>query len=232
MISAVAVVIPARDERQRIRACLRAVHHTLSRLPDGIAHSVCVVADRCTDDTAALAHAASPRASIVTTNEDLPIGEVRDIGMRTARTALHGHLAADTWLLSTDADTIVHRDWAPSHVRLADAGTDAVAGVAHLDRPAGPTRAAVERYAAVVGAAHGPWGHGNVYGANFGVRADAFDVVDGFGAVRVGEDHDLWTRLGNAGYTLRHADIPVVTSGRRVGRARGGLADLLAALSD
>ncbi|HYQ68914.1 glycosyltransferase [Actinophytocola sp.] len=232
MISAVAVVIPARDERQRIRACLRAVHHTLSRLPDGIAHSVCVVADRCTDDTETLARTESPQAKIVTTKGDLPIGEVRDLGMRAARTALHGHLPTNTWLLSTDADTIVHRDWASSHVRLADAGNDAIAGVAHLDRPAGPTRAAVVRYAAAVGRAHGPWGHGNVYGANLGIRADAFDVVGGFGAVAVGEDHDLWTRLGNAGYTLLHADIPVVTSGRRIGRALGGLADLLATLSD
>ncbi|TDV51897.1 glycosyltransferase [Actinophytocola oryzae] len=232
MISAVAVVIPARDEHRRIRSCLRAVRHALDRLPEGITHTVCVVADRCTDHTAALAATELPTAHIVTTDADLTIGEVRDLGVRTARTVLEGHSAARTWLLSTDADTVVHHDWARRHVRLADAGIDAVAGVAHLDRPAGPTRAALERYAAVVGRASGPWGHGNVYGANLGVRADAFDAVGGFGAVPVGEDHDLWVRLGAAGYARRHADIPVVTSGRHVGRARGGLADLLAALGD
>jgi cellulose synthase/poly-beta-1,6-N-acetylglucosamine synthase-like glycosyltransferase len=232
MISAVAVVIPARDERRRIRSCLRAVRHSLSRLPDGITHAVCVVADRCTDDTAALARAELPSAQVVTTEADRTIGEVRDLGMRAARTVLDGHSPARIWLLSTDADTVVHRDWARRHVRLADAGNDAIAGVAHLDRPAGPTRAALERYAAVVGRAGGPWGHGNVYGANLGLRADAFDAVGGFGPVAVGEDHDLWQRLGAAGYTRHHADIPVVTSARHIGRVRGGLADLLAALGD
>ena len=232
MISAVAVVVPARDEHRHIRGCLRAVRHALARLPPGIAHSVCVVADRCTDDTAALARTELPAGQVVTNEADRTIGEVRDLGVRTARGVLDGHSAAQVWLLSTDADTVVHPDWARRHVLLADLGFDAIAGVAHLDRPAGPTRAAVEHYAAVVGRARGHWGHGNVYGANLGVRADAFDAVGGFGPVPVGEDHDLWHRLGAAGYARHHADIPVVTSGRRHGRARGGLADLLATLGD
>ncbi|MET1072651.1 MAG: glycosyltransferase [Umezawaea sp.] len=230
MISAVAVVVPARDEHLRIRSCLRAVRHALARLPVGVVGAVCVVADRCADDTAALAATELPTARIITANADRTIGEVRDLGVRAARTLLDGHPAAGVWVLSTDADTVVHRDWARRHVRLADAGFDAIAGIAHLDRPAGVTRAALERYAAVVGRARGPWGHGNVYGANLGVRADAFDAVGGFGPVPVGEDHDLWRRLGAAGYSRRHADIPVVTSARRDGRARGGLADLLATL--
>lgn len=167
----------------------------------------------------------------MTTGADRTIGEVRDLGMRAARTVLTGHSPARIWLLSTDADTVVHPEWARRHVRLADAGYDAVAGVAHLDRPAGPTRAALERYAAVVGRARGPWGHGNVYGANLGIRADAFDAVGGFGPVPVGEDHDLWQRLGAAGYTRRHANIPVTTSARHDGLA-APLAAPLAALGD
>lgn len=72
---------------------------------------------------------------------------------------------------------------------------NAIACVAHLDRPADPTRAAVARYAAVVAPAEGPWGYGNVYGANLGVRA--FDTLGGFGRVPVGEDHDLLSGLGD-----------------------------------
>jgi hypothetical protein len=70
-----------------------------------------------------------------------------------------------------------------------------------------------------------------VYGANLGVRADAYLAVGGFGAVATGEDHHLWRRLGQAGYRRSYAaESTVRTSARRHGRAPGGLADLLRSL--
>jgi cellulose synthase/poly-beta-1,6-N-acetylglucosamine synthase-like glycosyltransferase len=71
-------------------------------------------------------------------------------------------------------------------------------------------------------------GPGNVFGANLGVRADAYTSVGGFRPLHTGEDHDLWHRLGSAGYRLCFAaDALVTTSSRLRGRATGGLADLL-----
>ena len=87
------------------------------------------------------------------------------------------------------------------------------------------------RYEAIRAAQRQPGGHGNVYAANLGVRADAYEAVGGFAPVASGEDQDLWHRLGRAGYRLRYATEPVVTtSARQQGRAAGGVADLLSRL--
>ena len=73
--------------------------------------------------------------------------------------------------------------------------------------------------------------HHHVYGANLGVRADAYLRVGGFPADGSGEDHGLWQRLAAAGYTLvQPVGIRVRTSARLRGRADGGLAGLLRAL--
>jgi hypothetical protein len=88
------------------------------------------------------------------------------------------------------------------------------------------------RYVGVVeGLLHDSW-HEHVYGANLGVRADAYRAVGGFHSLTSGEDRDLWSRLENAGYPLaRPTSAPVRTSARTNGRASGGVAELLKRLS-
>jgi GT2 family glycosyltransferase len=157
------------------------------------------------------------------------IGEVRDLGL--AGLDLAGHRPSQVWLLSTDADTTVAPDWAECHVDLARHGADAVAGVAWLSQDTAVPATVARRYSTLLAGRRLPEGHGNVYAANLGVRADAYRAVGGFGAVATGEDHDLWRRLRQAGYRCHYAESPqVVTSARRHGRAPGGLADLLATL--
>ncbi|PPK65047.1 hypothetical protein V5P93_004208 [Actinokineospora auranticolor] len=103
--------------------------------------------------------------------------------------------------------------------------------MAHLDHRTTLGHVALLRYAHVLDKARLPEGHGNVYGANLGIRADAYDAVGGFGSLSTGEDHDLWRRLGQGGHPRAYADhITVTTSARTRGRARGGLADLLDSL--
>jgi hypothetical protein len=236
MISAVGIVVPARDERRRIQDCVRGLRTALRALPPGVDTVVCVVADRCVDDTARLARAAFgdwSAARVVRTGVQRTIGEVRDLGFRHVRAALAAHPPAGTLLLSTDADSVVAPDWAHQHLRIAASGVHAVAGVTELigQRPLPPSVAA--RYAAILATARRSDGHGNVYAANLGVRADAYLAVGGFGATATGEDHRLWRRLGSAGYRRCYADEPkVLTSARRHGRAPGGLADLLRTLHD
>jgi len=233
MISAVGVVVPARDERRRIGRCVRAVVAAMRALPPWFDVSVCVVADRCRDDTARRAEAVLGSGRVVVNHADRTIGEVRDLGCGHVLTVLGGHDPAEVLLLCTDADSVVAPDWASQHVRVIDSGVHATAGTIELaGRPALPPMVA-ERYTAVVADAGGPEGHGNVYGANLAVRADAYLAAGGFGAVASGEDRALWQRLGDGGYRRRYVVEPVVrTSARRHGRAPGGLADLLRALHD
>ena len=73
--------------------------------------------------------------------------------------------------------------------------------------------------------------HRHVYGANLGVRADAYLAVGGFPPDGPGEDHGLWRRLGAAGYSLAQpTGVRVRTSARLHGRADDGLAGLLRSL--
>jgi hypothetical protein len=194
-----------------------------------------VVADRCGDDTARLARAAFGGwrcGTVVANSHTSSIGEVRDLGFRAVQRDLAGHPPGQTLLLSTDADTTVEPGWAREHVARAAEGSHAVAGTAALSvSPATPL--ARDRYQRVLDAARRPEGHGNIYGANLGVRADAYTAVGGFLALPTGEDHDLWQRLRRAGYRLCYdTSARVVTSARLTGRAPHGLAGLLRSLND
>jgi hypothetical protein len=114
--------------------------------------------------------------------------------------------------------------------------TVGVVGLADLDQWMG-TIAAKAEYDALLAAKmhHGDsplHHHDHVYGANLGVRADAYLDVGGFPDVPVGEDQHLVDRLAERGHQLsRTTEVRVVTSGRLRGRAVGGLADHLAVLT-
>ncbi|MEQ3553407.1 glycosyltransferase family 2 protein [Pseudonocardia nematodicida] len=220
-IEAVGVLVPARDEEQRIGRCLDAVHRALRHA--GVPGLVCVVADRCTDRTADVA---AGRAEVVGTTRPRPIGAVRDLGARR----LLGRLPGAAWILSTDADSVVPRSWVADHLRHAAAGADAVAGAVELDDPGTLPEIVRERYDRVL-RAPSRTGTGHAYAAALGVRASALRAVGGFPAVPVGEEHALLARLRAAGFAVVWADDAAVrTSARTVGRATGGLAGLLADL--
>lgn len=232
MITAVGVVVPARDEAALVGACVRAVDLALRQLP--VSGAVCVVADRCGDATADLAQAAFGEVPgvVVVSRSARTIGEVRDLGVARVRAVL-GAPPSRTLLLSTDADTRVTPGWARAHLARARQGYHAIAGTAELSDPFSTSARALSRYDDVLLSARTPEGHGSVYGANLGVRADAFDVVGGFGPRATGEDHDLWRRLGQAGFRrCFEPGAPVVTSARLAGRAPDGLAALLRTLAE
>lgn len=249
-LTAVGVVIPARNEQQRIGGCLAALRRSLDALPPGVSTAVAVVLDRCTDATPARVadHLADwPQARVLTVPAlgpppgDRPgvprrprgrgVGALRDLGIRDVLDRLAAHPPAGTWLLSTDADTVVPADWACAHLEVAAGGAHAVAGLADLAGVEHLARDALLRYRAVVERGlHGDTHH-HVYGANLGVRADAYLAVGGFPPEGSGEDHGLWDRLRAAGHPIAQpVGIRVRTSARLRGRADGGLAGLLRSL--
>lgn len=248
-ITAVGVVVPARNEQERIVGCLTSLRRALAEGPDGVTTAVAVVLDRCTDATperVASLVVDWPQATVLTVSPSRVtdvvtvgrvescgrgVGALRDLGLRAVLDRLSGHPAAGTWLLSTDADTTVPADWVRAHLQHAADGVHAVAGLADLAATDHLATAALWRYRAIV--EHGLRGatHHHVYGANLGVRADAYLAVGGFPPDGSGEDHGLWQRLGAAGYTrVQPVGIRVRTSARLRGRADGGLAGLLRAL--
>ena len=224
----VGIVIPARDEEERIGACLSAVTAAVAR--SGCPAITCVVADRCTDATADRAGAAG--ADVVLVNH-LPrhVGDVRNLGFRHVVSRL-GAVGERTWLLSTDADTLVPPTWVLDHLRHAAAGADAVAGAVDLDDPHALPPDALARYTALVTRDVAGRTHGHAYAANLGVRGSAYQRAGGFPPVACGEEHALLVRLRRAGlHVVSPTDVRARTSARRDGRARGGLADLLRALA-
>jgi hypothetical protein len=235
VITAIGVVIPARDEGSTVGACLDALGKALCRLPARVEYATCLVADRCSDNTAEQAthaFAGRPRAATWRNERELTIGEVRALGVRRCLSLLEGHDPGTTLILSTDADSRVDLAWAREHLRRAEEGNHAIAGTAELLDPSGLGPLTRCRYQAVLDDPVRPGGHGNVYGANLGVRADAYTAVGGFSPLSTGEDHDLWRRLGRAGFRRCYDEnARVLTSSRLAGRAPHGLAALLRDLS-
>ncbi len=242
MTAAVVVVVPAHDEEQGIADTLATVRRSLAHARQHGAVSDAaleVVAHRCRDHTAAAARRAVgdlAQARVHRDDTSTTVGQVRDAAARRGLARLRSRVE-QTWVLSTDADTRVAPTWVVDILATARREqTVAVVGLADLDHWPG-TPAARADYDALLAAkmrhdVSGLHRHDHVYGANLGVRADAYLDVGGFPDVPVGEDQHLVDRLTARGHRLsRTTAVRVVTSGRLRGRAPGGLADHLALLT-
>lgn len=254
-VRAVGVLVPAHDEAETVGACVRSVLTALDRLP-GLHAGVCVLADRCTDGTAARARAAAaghPATARVRVRvlEPAPPGT----GPRAPERRLHavgrpGSSPAPTapvaepaappvGALRTRAARAVLRslrtDPASTWLLSTDADGTVTPGWVreHLALAAAGADAVTGGVVLDLPGRPRPpgepaWSGHPVYAANLGLRADAFDAVGGFPAVACGEDHGIVARLRSAGFrVVPGAPGTVHTSARTRGRARGGLADLL-----
>lgn len=236
LIRAVGVVVPARDEQSRVGDCLRALRAALDEISGELLRAVCVIVDRCQDDTASVVRSVLEERpwhhiEIVENRRGLTIGGLRALGMRQLLRALDPIPQARTWLLSTDADSTVPPNWVVDHLHHADAGADAVAGAVTLDEPDRLDPVALRRYTEIVDAGTTGPTHSHVYAANLGVRASAYTGVGGFPAVGSGEEHLLLRRLRSAGHpVVTSTRLRVRTSARVQGRTGAGLAELLGQL--
>lgn len=213
MLNRVAVVVPAHDEALVLAACLDRLRRATARVPA----EVIVVADTCTDDTAAVAERAGATVIAV---------DVRNVGRARAAGMSHALRHGATWLATTDADSLVPTGWLGWHVAHADAGTQVLVGEVRVAdwSPHSPlVKDRFERHYA----AHRP----HVHGANLGCDAQTYLAVGGFDALAVGEDHDLVARARRAGHRVVHdGRSPVVTSARRLARAPDGFSAFLETL--
>ncbi len=200
---------------------------------------VVVVAHQCTDETADIARAVVGRhldGDVVVLDDDAWVGHVRDLGVRVGLESLPPS-TAPTWILSTDADTVVGRDWITQTLtEAAAAKADCVVGLVRLDAWRG-SEAARRSYERILAAKMHPLdpqhSHDHVYGANLAIRSDAYLAVGGFPTTGHGEDQRLVDALSEAGYAVvRTSTVQVTTSGRLEGRAADGLATLIRRLDE
>jgi len=228
------VVIPARNEAEAIADCLAAVAIASSAIPGSMTVTLTLVADRCADATVSRAvgsWAGKGSLRIIEANAG-SAGRARDIGFKSASSGADPNLER-TWVATTDADSQVPSDWLESHLAYANSGFDGVAGTIDiLDWEALPDCAARSYRRMLAEARTADGQHGDVFGANLGIRASALHAVGGFPDVGHGEDHAVWSALRRYGFRLvAPAALVVRTSGRFAGRAHNGLADLLGRLA-
>lgn len=237
-IDRIAVVVPARDEADRLDACLSglqaAVDTALRRRPTA-SIVVVLVLDSCTDASAVVA-ARHPRVAVEHV-EAANVGAARAAGVSTALGMLEAVSDAPgidatwidaTWIATTDADSVVPATWLLDQLVLAETGADVVLGSVV------PVRSELTAMQRLEWDRRHPDGAaiGNVHGANLGVRAAAYRDAGGFEALGVHEDVGLVTALRRSGaIVVASASTPVTTSGRSEGRAPGGYAEYLRSLA-
>jgi glycosyltransferase involved in cell wall biosynthesis len=225
-IDSIVVVVPACNEQALIDSCLDALgaatDHLHTLRPDIVVETL-VVLDACDDQTAMRVLAHSDVGAI--TCHFKCVGAARAFGI--AHVLERIQRPDRVWIANTDADSRVPRDWLTKMLGFADDDADLVLGtVLPDDLPASVLDRWLQHHRLVEG-------HPHVHGANLGIRADIYLAIGGFSRISVGEDSAL-AQLAAAAEAeiVRTAVLPVLTSARLRGRAAGGFATYLEAVSN
>ena len=236
--------IPARNEEERIEACLSALNGQAGARLD----EILLFVNNSEDRTAVLARHAQlhPATKLRLIECSLPphmanAGHARRLAMEEAAKLV----GADGVLLTTDADGLVDPDWVEANLTALKAGADAVAGwvdlhplewgqipaTLHEDdaRECAYDALCDEIHARIDVDPDDPWPrHTQHSGASIAVTAKAFIRCGGVPAVMSGEDRAFIKALRRMDARIRHApEVHVTVSGRIDGRAEGGMADTI-----
>lgn len=224
----VIVAIPARDEANSIRTCIRSVDQAAAEISVPVV--VVVAADSCKDETASIARTTVTELCDVIVIEGVwgRAGAARAAAVRRGLDHLQQE-SGPVWIANTDADCVVPALWLRIQLDLAT-DADAVAGIVELD-PDSTASTMLEAFAASY-VLHGDE-HGHVHGANIGICAGAYLAAGGWCVdTTVGEDHVIWGALSDLGHRVRQTTrLRVRTSARTRSRVVGGFATHLDHLS-
>jgi glucosyl-3-phosphoglycerate synthase len=228
------VVIPARDEEDRIGGCLEA----LAAQTVGVdAFEVVLVADACRDRTAELAATVAARLGLwltVIRGPGAGAGAARRLGMDAAAGRLLRAGRPGGLIACTDADSRVRPDWLARQLAHLEAGARVVAGLVELDRAdsAGLPAAVLDRRARdaaarlqAIRSRDAGAEHHHFAGSSIGIDAETYRAIGGIEPLPALEDAALADRVAAHGIPIvRAADVRVTTSARQDGRATRGLA--------
>jgi hypothetical protein len=237
------VAIPAKNEAERIGACLLALAD-LTVKPA----AVVVLANNCTDRTVQVARTLSagmPYQLLVDVHAFPPCSANAGSARRMAAQHAADLAGGDGVVLTTDADAVVSENWIERNLLALSAGADLVCGRVNLDT----TEAALipshlhaddaleceltellDRIADRLDPDPAdPWPrHTEEAGASLAVTVAAIDRVGGIPALAFGEDRALVQALASIDACIRHdPTVTVTVSGRTLGRASGGMADTI-----
>lgn len=244
------VIIPAKDEAENLPATLAALaaQTTLDGQPLPPAfYEVLILANNCTDATAAVARRVAARWPHLTVHvgevalpaAEAHVGKARRLLMDEACRRLEMSGNPIGFIASTDADTCVAANWLAATAAELAAGADAVGGrILMADPPAVPCplrrcqlqdatyhllRTRLESFLDPV--ATDPWPrHHQHFGASLALTTAAYRRVGGLPVVPYLEDEALCQALYHHDLRLRHSPcIRVYTSGRQQGRVAVGL---------
>lgn len=210
----IAVLVPAHDEEALIGGCMASVARAADAVMAG-GEPVCVVValDRCSDRTGEIARAHGAETVVLHDG---------NVGLARAAAAAHAIARGARWLATTDADSAVPADWLTAQLAL---DADAFCGVVAVDDWSGYPPWMARAFEGVEAVRDG---HPHVHGANLGVAVDAYLRCGGFAPLGCSEDVALVDALVASGARIaRRAHPRVLTSARRVARARGGFSDYL-----
>ena len=226
------VVVPARDEQDRIGTCLAALAaQTVGRHR----FETILVADACRDRTEQVARETARQLGLKLTILQGPgkgSGPARKLGMDAAAERLRALGLPRGLIATTDADSEPAPDWVERQLAHLERGADVIAGaielatdetqlpIAVLDR----RRREAETRMAAITAVDADAAHHHFAGASLGVNAEVYRQVGGIGTSRALEDEAFAGTLARHKIPiLRPADVRVRTAVRTDGRAARGL---------
>lgn len=235
------VVVPARNEEDRIAACIDAL---AAQTITATGFEVILVADACEDRTEAVARARAAGCGVSLTVLHGPgagTGPARRLGMDAAAERLEALGLPDGLIATTDADTTPASDWLERQLAHLDGGAEAIGGMIELDlRDAERLpvevrrrrRADAERRLKAVRQFDPAAAHHHFAGASLGIKAQTYRRVGGIEPSPALEDEFFAERLQRHRVRLvRPADVRVRTAARTQGRAQRGLSVDLAVSS-
>jgi cellulose synthase/poly-beta-1,6-N-acetylglucosamine synthase-like glycosyltransferase len=219
----VAVIVPAHNEEQSLPKCLRSLRAAQKHWPTS---DVIVVADNCTDRTAAQASSGGARALVRNNLEQRGKGYALDFAFQTLLP--EGYDA----FLVVDADTVVSENFISESAAALQRGADAVQCGYLPANPDASVRTRLMRIALLAFNILRPQGRERlglscgIYGNGFGLRSRTLRCVP-YEAASVVEDLEYHLSLVRAGLRVRfveaasvYGEMPVEGRGVESQRAR------------